>query len=249
MREQFKRRAGIVGVALFALVASVALAATTSTEANNDEGGESETTFTPLAAQIEIDRAREEDRAQRRAEDDALLQAIEDSRRQHEEEQRAAFLAYMEAELYAPDEAQAAPEPEEEFWNNPDSLIKSRDWSAEEDTILLQIAMAEAEGEGVEGKALVMCVVLNRVWSAGFPNSIEAVVFQKNQFSPVAPGGRYYTVTPDAECYEALDMIKRGWDESEGATFFEAYYNSSTWHRDNLQRLFQYGNHIFYKVP
>ena len=60
MREQFKRRAGIVGVALFVLVASVALAATTSTEANNDEGSESETTFTPLAAQIEIDRARED---------------------------------------------------------------------------------------------------------------------------------------------------------------------------------------------
>ena len=45
--------------------------------------------------------------------------------------------------------------------------------------------MAEAEGEGTEGKALVMKVVLNRVESREFPNSIEDVVFQPGQFEPV----------------------------------------------------------------
>ena len=47
------------------------------------------------------------------------------------------------------------------------SLVKSRDWDTEESQMLMQIAMAEAEGEDTEGKALVMCVVLNRVWSEG----------------------------------------------------------------------------------
>ena len=39
------------------------------------------------------------------------------------------------------------------------------DWDADESEMLARIAMAEAEGEDVEGKALVMLVVLNRVWS------------------------------------------------------------------------------------
>ena len=51
------------------------------------------------------------------------------------------------------------------------TLIGSLDWGGEDTDILLKIAMAEAEGEGVKGKALVMLVVLNRVWSE--PMSIK----------------------------------------------------------------------------
>ena len=61
---------------------------------------------------------------------------------------------------------------------NTGTLIQSRDWGADDSAILLQIAMAEAEGESTEGKALVMLVVLNRVWSEGFPDTISEVVFQ-----------------------------------------------------------------------
>ena len=46
-------------------------------------------------------------------------------------------------------------------------IIMSRDWGAEDAYLLEKIAMAEAEGEDTEGKALVMLVVLNRVWSDG----------------------------------------------------------------------------------
>ena len=45
-------------------------------------------------------------------------------------------------------------------------------WNSKDSEILLKIAMAEAEGEGTEGKALVMKVVLNRVASKEFPNSM-----------------------------------------------------------------------------
>ena len=122
---------------------------------------------------------------------------------------------------------------------------RSRDWGSEDSEVLLRIAMAEAEGEGVIGKALVMMVVINRAWSESFPNTIEGVVMQSGQFSSVSDG-RYYSETPDDECYEALELVMSGWDESEGALYFESCTGSS-WHERNLEFLFQYRNHKFYK--
>lgn len=131
-----------------------------------------------------------------------------------------------------------------------DSIIMSRDWGAEDADILLRIAMAEAEGEDTKGKALVMLVVLNRVWSDGFPDTVEDVVFQtlggNYQFSPVAPGGRYWTKIPDEDCRAALQMIENGWDESMGALYFEACAGAS-WQSENCEYLFSYGGHNFYK--
>lgn len=127
------------------------------------------------------------------------------------------------------------------------SIIQSRDWDGEDSQKLLKIAMAEAEGESVEGKALVMLVVLNRVWSDGFPDSIEGVIFQRNQFSPVREGGRYWTTEPDAGCYEALELVMGGWDESCGALYFESADNEQGWHSRSLEFLFQYGGHKFYR--
>ena len=133
---------------------------------------------------------------------------------------------------------------------NTGTLIQSRDWGADDSAILLQIAMAEAEGESTEGKAFVMLVVLNRVWSEGFPDTISDVVFQQYddiyQFSPVEPGGRYWTTEPNEECYTALDMVLNGWDKSEGALYFEGCVEDS-WHRENLEYLFTEGGHRFYK--
>lgn len=128
-----------------------------------------------------------------------------------------------------------------------ESLVKSHDWDANDAELLCRIAMAEAEGEGVKGKALVMMVVLNRAWSDGFPDSIEDVIYQQNQFTPVWTG-RFDAVEPDEGCREALKMIEEGWDESQGATYFEnTYGQTDTWHSRNLQTLFTYGNHTFYK--
>lgn len=121
----------------------------------------------------------------------------------------------------------------------------SLDWSADDSYILAKIAMAEAEGEDTEGKALVILVVLNRVWDDSFPDTIEEVVMQENQFSPVA-NGRYDRVEPDSDCWDALELVMGGWDESEGALYFESM-SLSTWHQRNLKYLFKHGNHYFYK--
>lgn len=143
-----------------------------------------------------------------------------------------------------PEATPAATEAPEE--NTYESLIGSRDWGAEGAELLMKIAMAEAEGESVEGKALVMLVVLNRVWSDEFPDTIEEVIFQPRQFSVTEPGGRYYTTEPDEGCREALALVSAGWDGSQGALYFESCENDS-WHSRNLEYLFTEGNHRFYR--
>lgn len=133
----------------------------------------------------------------------------------------------------------------EELETSYQSVICSYDWDAEDAYMLTKIAMAEAEGEDTKGKALVMLVVLNRSWSCGYPNSLEDVIFQDEQFSPVN-SGRYDSVEPNEDCWNALELIESGWDESYGALYFESK-SKSTWHEDNLEFLFQHGNHYFYK--
>ena len=113
--------------------------------------------------------------------------------------------------------------------------------------LLAKIAMAEAEDECTEGKALVICVVLNRVNNEEFPDNIEEVIFQKKQFSPVS-NGRFDKVEPNVDCYEALDMVIKGWDQSQGALYFESFVDDTDkWHRENLEYLFTLGCHDFYK--
>lgn len=87
------------------------------------------------------------------------------------------------------------------------SLLGSIDWDVEDAYMLAKIAMAEAESEDTEGKALVMLVVLNRVWSDEFPDTIAGVILQDGQFSPIS-NGRYDEVEPDADCYRALQLIQ-----------------------------------------
>ena len=126
------------------------------------------------------------------------------------------------------------------------SIIGNMDWDAEDAYMLAKIAMAEAESEDTKGKALVMLVILNRVWSDEFPDTIEGVIFQDGQFSPIS-NGRYDEVEPDTDCYRALQLIQiDGWDESHGATYFESK-SESNWHSEHLTFLFQHGKHYFYK--
>ena len=122
----------------------------------------------------------------------------------------------------------------------------SMDWDADESYLLAKIAMAEAESESTEGKAMVILVVLNRVFSPEFPDTIEEVIFQDGQFSPVK-SGRWDAVEPDTDCWAALDLIYAGWDESEGALYFEAEWNENTWHKDNLKFIKKVGKQNFYK--
>ena len=115
---------------------------------------------------------------------------------------------------------------------------------SKEDTEALQrIAMAEAEGENVYGKAAVMEVVLNRVDDDRYPNNIHDVLFQEGQFETVKKGGRYWTLTPNADCLLALTLVEGGLDFANGAL----YFNCCNFQESHMTYLFKLGNHTFYK--
>ena len=116
--------------------------------------------------------------------------------------------------------------------------------SRHEKYLLEKLAMAEAEGEDTEGKALVILVVMNRIKDSSFPDTVEDVIYEDRQFSPVA-SGKFDESVPDEDCQAALDMVLGGWDRSRGALYFESK-SKSTWHRDNLEKLFVHGKHTFY---
>lgn len=120
--------------------------------------------------------------------------------------------------------------------------------------VLCRIVEAEAGGEDEEGKLLVANVVLNRVNSDKFPDTVTEVVFQRSkgvtQFSPVA-NGRYYYVEISEETVQAVERALEGEDISQGALYFAArkYANSDRmrWFDEKLTFLFRHGGHEFFK--
>lgn len=106
---------------------------------------------------------------------------------------------------------------------------------------LMRVARAEA-GHGVESQALVICVILNRVNDGRFGSSIHEVITAPNQFSTVASGA--WLQEPNADTFEALELVRSGWDESQGALYFRAEWSGHfTW----ADYLFSYGGHNFYR--
>lgn len=116
--------------------------------------------------------------------------------------------------------------------------------------ILERIVEAEAGGESFKGKILVANVILNRVKSKKFPNSIEGVVFSHKQFSPISDG-RYYTVHVSNDTKKAVEAALNGKDPSKGALYFmersAASAGNVSWFDRALTRLFRCGCHEFFK--
>lgn len=135
--------------------------------------------------------------------------------------------------------------------DNKDKYPIHNKWNPDETYLLAKIAMAEAEGESLETKVLVILTVLNRVNSDEFPNTIKGVIFEKNsegtyQFSCVADG-RWNSVEPNLECWEAIQVVSAlEYDISEGALFFEAC-KGETWHSRNLTLVHKSDNTRFYR--
>ena len=118
-------------------------------------------------------------------------------------------------------------------------------FTAEEQEMLLKIGMAElGSGECTECVALVMRTILNRVESGRFGSSIKSVLVAQDQFTPVADGS-YYKAEPNQLCRDALELVIYGWDESQGALYYE-FCNGPSWHSQNLHLLFQHCDTRFY---
>ena len=119
--------------------------------------------------------------------------------------------------------------------------------------VLLRIVEAEAGGEDETGKLLVANVVLNRVESSKFPDTVEEVVFQQEggcyQFSPIG-NGRYDSVCVSDETCAAVERALMGEDLSDGALYFvsEKYADPEKleWFHNKLTLLYSHGGHNFY---
>ena len=115
-----------------------------------------------------------------------------------------------------------------------------------EQTMLLKIGMAERGECGcTECIALVMRTVLNRVNADRFGSSISSVLYAQDQFTPVMDG-TYDSAQPNDRCREALEMVLMGWDESQGALYYE-WCQGESWHSQNLDLLFQHCDVRFYR--
>lgn len=111
--------------------------------------------------------------------------------------------------------------------------------------LLARIINGEARGETYTGQVAVGAVVLNRVRSSSFPNTIAGVIYQPGAFTAVSDGQINKPVVQS--CYNAARDALNGWDPSGGALY---YYNPKTatsdwiWSRPVVARI---GNHVFCK--
>ncbi len=103
------------------------------------------------------------------------------------------------------------------------STSSSGGYSSSDVTLLARLVYAEARGEPYKGQVAVAAVVLNRVRSSEFPNTIAGVIYQKNAFSCVSDG--QINLTPNAESKRAAQDALGGWDPSGGSLY---YYNPNT---------------------
>ncbi|MGX1981887.1 N-acetylmuramoyl-L-alanine amidase [Thermolongibacillus altinsuensis] len=103
----------------------------------------------------------------------------------------------------------------------------------------------EARGEPYIGQVAVAAVILNRVESPSFPNTVAGVIFEPGAFTAVSDGQIW--LTPNETARKAVLDALNGWDPSGGALY---YFNPSTatngwiWSRPQIKRI---GKHIFCK--
>ncbi|MET4560994.1 spore cortex-lytic enzyme [Lysinibacillus parviboronicapiens] len=109
--------------------------------------------------------------------------------------------------------------------------------------LLANAVYGEARGEPYEGQVAVAAVILNRLESPEFPNTISGIIFQPLAFTAVADGQIW--LEPNQRAKEAVIDAMNGWDPSENALY---YFNPKTatskwiWSRPQIKQI---GEHIF----
>ncbi len=89
--------------------------------------------------------------------------------------------------------------------------------------LLARLIYGEARGESYVGQVAVGAVVMNRIKSASFPNTMAGVIYQKYAFTAVDDG--QINLTPNATAKKAAQDAMNGWDPTYGALY---YYNPKT---------------------
>lgn len=117
------------------------------------------------------------------------------------------------------------------------------DYTSSDLYLLAKCIYAEARGESYTGQVAVGAVILNRVDSAQFPNTIAGVIYQKGAFTAVSDG--QINLSPDNTAMNAAQDALNGWDPTYGCLY---YYNpavaTSSW-IFGRQTVTTIGKHVF----
>ena len=109
--------------------------------------------------------------------------------------------------------------------------------------LLAKCIYAEARGESYTGQVAVGAVILNRVASSKFPNTISGVIYQRHAFTAVSDG--QINLSPDKTAMNAAQDAMNGWDPTYGCIY---YYNpavaTSSW-IFSRQTVTTIGKHVF----
>ena len=134
--------------------------------------------------------------------------------------------------------------------NSEDDGNKSYAASASSTSDLQLMARAingEARGEPYEGQVAVGAVILNRVRSSSFPNTIAGVIYEPGAFTAVSDGQINVPIAENSTVYKAAQDALNGWDPTGGAIY---YFNPDTatnkwiWSRPLIKQI---GKHRFCK--
>jgi len=153
--------------------------------------------------------------------------------------------------IYGSGTASAARAFQRDYGLHADGIIGAHTWKVlrrnslniYEMEVLAKVIYSEARGEPYVGQVAVGAVVMNRIQSDDFPNTIRGVVFQPGAFTAIDDG--QYWLTPNSTAYKAALDAVRGWDPTGNALF---YFNPNTassrwiWSRPQTLRI---GDHIF----
>lgn len=149
---------------------------------------------------------------------------------------------------YDPGQGDKSPETSGGKQNKPkDSNVQAKNvpsgYSQNDIKLLANAVYGEARGEPYEGQVAVAAVILNRVQSASFPNTVSGVIFEPRAFTAVSDGQIW--LTPNEKAKEAVIDAINGWDPTGEALY---YFNPNTatsgwiWTRPQIKQI---GKHIF----
>lgn len=106
-----------------------------------------------------------------------------------------------------------------------DEVIAANNSNTSNLQLLARAINGEARGEPYEGQVAVGAVILNRVKSSKFPNTIAGVVYQPGAFTAVSDGQINVPIDPNSSVVKAAQDALNGWDPTGGAIY---YFNPNT---------------------
>ncbi len=130
---------------------------------------------------------------------------------------------------------------------NQNSSIAASSQGTSDIQLMARAINGEARGEPYEGQVAVGAVILNRVKSSQFPNTVAGVIYQSGAFTAVSDGQINQPIAKDSTVYKAAQDAKNGWDPTGGCIY---YFNPATatnkwiWSRPLVKTI---GKHRFCK--